>query len=187
MTIYIQHLDTIFAQAVYSMRDPSMVQFFIWVTQLGSSATVIGLMLIAAIIFVYRKKIPEAVGLLVSIAGSAAVVFILKELIAKPRPMYPIPAYIETSYSFPSGHATLAIALYVFLLWTIYDAMPSLWKKLTATSTVVLVLAIGFSRLYLGVHYLSDVVAGYLLGGIFVVVGIKITRKLREQPTSVLN
>ncbi|MCR4280868.1 MAG: phosphatase PAP2 family protein, partial [Candidatus Kaiserbacteria bacterium] len=46
--------------------------------------------------------------------------------------------------------------------------------------------AIGFSRLYLGVHYISDVVAGYLLGGIFVIVGIKISRKLRERPISAL-
>ncbi|MCR4281131.1 MAG: phosphatase PAP2 family protein [Candidatus Kaiserbacteria bacterium] len=186
MTTYVQHLDTIFAQAVYLMRDPSMVQFFIWVTQLGSSSTVIGLALIAVIIFIYRKKIPEAVGLLASVAGSAMAVFILKDLVARPRPMSPLPAYIETSYSFPSGHATLAIALYVFLLWAIYDAMPSLRKKLTVASTVVLVLAIGFSRLYLGVHYLSDVIAGYLLGGIFVVVGIKIATKLRERPTSAL-
>src|SRR3989344_5988783 len=163
-----------------------MVQFFIWVTQLGNSTTVIGLTLTAVIIFVYRKKIPEAAGLIASVAGSAAAVYILKELIARPRPMSSIPAYIETSYSFPSGHATLALALYVFLLWAVYDAMSPLWRKFTAVSVTVLGLAKENSGLYLGFHYLSDIVAGYLLGGIFVVVGIKIAKKLMAPVTSVL-
>ena len=186
MVAFLTNVDTSLGQAFYAVRDPSMVQFFIWVTQLGNSTTVIGLTLTAVIIFVYRKKIPEAAGLIASIAGSAATVYILKEIIARPRPISSIPAYIETSYSFPSGHAALAVALYGFLLWATYDAMPSLWKKLTVTSAGILILAIGYSRLYLGVHYLSDVVAGYLLGGIFVAVGIKITKKLKTPVTSVL-
>jgi membrane-associated phospholipid phosphatase len=136
------------------------------------------------VVFAYRKKWPDAAGLAVSVFGSAGVLFALKELIGRPRPLGPIPAYIETSFSFPSGHATLSIAFFAFLLWTVYGSMSPLWKRSGLISASIIILAIGFSRLYLGVHYLSDVLAGYILGGVFMALGIATVRKLRGRATS---
>ena len=177
-------LDRWLGQALYSVRDPFLVQFFIWISELGNETTIFGIAFIAMIIFAYRKRLPDAIGLAVSVFGSAGVLFVLKELVARARPSGPFPAYIETSFSFPSGHATLSIALYAFLLWAVYDAMPPLWKKMALSSASILILAIGFSRLYLGVHYLSDVLAGYLLGGIFVFLGIAAVKKLKQRVAS---
>lgn len=184
MITSITALDTEIELALYAMRDPSLVQFFIWVTQLGSAYTIFGFTLFAAIILAYRKRWTLIAGLFTSVFGSAAVAFVLKEFIARPRPGDPILTFIETSYSFPSGHATRSIALYVFILWLIYKIFPTGWRYIAAVAVTALVLAIGFSRLYLGVHYPSDVLAGYVLGGIFVLLGIAVAKKLERRITS---
>lgn len=188
MITAISNLDTILEQALYAVRDPSLVKFFMWVTQLGEYTTVIpAITLIVGINLVYRKRWTLAAGLFLSVFGSYPALYIVKKLIARPRPDTYLNAYFENGFSFPSAHAALSVALYGFLLWLIWDSLSPVQKRIKAVAVSVLIIAIGFSRLYLGVHYLSDVLAGYLLGGIFVVVGIKITRKLRERPTSVLN
>lgn len=180
----ISAIDQWLTHALYSARDPFIVQFFIWVSELGNETTIFGLALIAMIFLAYRGRWPEAAGLVVSVCGSAAAAYMLKELVARARPPFPFPAYVETSFSFPSGHAVLSIALYAFLLWAVYEAMPPLWRKMTLSSAAVLIIAVGFSRLYLGVHYLSDVLAGYLLGGIFVLLGTKVAKKLGQRVIS---
>ena len=98
----------------------------------------------------------------------------LKNLISRARP--DLLAYPATGFAFPSGHATRAVAFYGFLLFILWPRLTSMWKKIALIITALIILGIGFSRLYLGVHYLSDVVAGYLIGAFFVWLGIKISR-----------
>jgi membrane-associated phospholipid phosphatase len=83
----------------------------------------------------------------------------------------------ETSYSYASGHATLALAFYG--LWTAYvlqSELPRATRITVAAALVLLILGIGWSRLALGAHYVTDVVGGYLLGGAFLCVGLAIAR-----------
>lgn len=180
----ISRFDLAFEQFLYSVRDHSLAQFFIWVSELGGAVTIAGLTLVALIILAYRKKWPAVYGLVVSVLGSTIVAFILKELVARPRPADPLFAYVETSFSFPSGHATRAVAFFAFLLWITYDLLPLKWRKAATGVVAILILTIGFSRLYLGVHFPSDVIAGYLLGAVFVIVGIKITKRLSRNSSS---
>lgn len=184
MTFLISRLDLAVEQFLYSVRDPSLVQFFIWVSELGSAVTIAGLTLVVLIILAYRKRLPLVYGLVVSVLGSTVVTFILKELVARPRPTDPLFAYIETSSSFPSGHATRAVAFFVFMLWIIWDFLSPMWRRIAASIAAIFVIAIGFSRLYLGLHYPSDVLAGYLVGAIFVILGIKVANKLSRRLNS---
>ncbi|MBU1613162.1 phosphatase PAP2 family protein, partial [Patescibacteria group bacterium] len=107
-----------------------------------------------------------------SVGGSAVCVYILKLLITRPRPTA-IPVYIEDSFSFPSGHATVAVALYGFLLYfCVKNIANKLWRWISITALFLVIFLLGFSRIYLGVHYFSDVIGGFLLGGIWLGVGI---------------
>ena len=183
---FISSFDVYVVQALYAMRAPSLVPFFTWVTELASTTTVIGLTFIIVIILAYRRRWALVAGLCTTIIGSGAVAFILKDIIARPRPSASLFAIVETGFSFPSGHATLSVALYGFILWLVYGTLSPNRRYLMITATTILILAIGFSRLYLGVHYPSDVIAGYLLGGVFVLLGIKVAKYIEKEisPTS---
>ena len=147
------------------MGDFLCVKFFIWVSWLGSAYAILGLTLVVAIILAYRKRWSLVFGLFTSIFGSAVTAYILKEMIARPRPEVAMQAYTaSTLYSFPSIHATLAVAFYVFIMWLIYGTLSATRKYLTIAAISIIILAIGFSRLYLGVHYPSDVAAGAVIG-----------------------
>ncbi|MDO8482175.1 MAG: phosphatase PAP2 family protein [bacterium] len=177
--------DHSFEQALYAVRDPFLAKFFMWISEFGEVWVVLAFTAIVAVVLAYRKRWFLAVGLLASVCGSIAATGILKMIIARPRPDAEIAVYLENTASFPSTHATLSIAFYGFLLWLFHDVLPPRWRKIEVGAVTVIVLAIGFSRLYLGVHYLSDVLAGYILGGIFVMLGIAIVKKLNRRTTSV--
>src|SRR3989344_7276982 len=177
--------DMYIEQALYAMRDPSLIKFFIWVSALVGHYAIFGLTFVVAIILAYRKQWALVAGLFASVFGNAVTAYILKEMIQRPRPPDFLQAYTaSTLYSFPSIHATLSVAFYVFLLWLMYGILPAARKHVTLIAVTILVGAIGFSRLYLGVHYPSDVIAGYIIGGAFVLLGIKIAKKLERKAIS---
>jgi len=185
MTSFVSALDLKFEMFLLSVRDPSLVQFFIWVSEFGNKTTIFGLTLVALIMLAYLKRWPGAFGFTASVFGSAAAGFISKELFARPRPGAPIFAYMESNpYAFPSAHSIFAVAFYTFLLWIIWNYLSPIWRKVATVIVTVLIIAIGFSRLYLGVHYPSDVLAGYLVGAVFVIVGIKVTQTLSRRLNS---
>ena len=93
---------------------------------------------------------------------------VLKALFARPRQHFEHPLLVETSYSFPSGHAMGSLLAYGMLAYFAVLALGSWRSRVGAVFAVaLLVLLIGLSRMYLGVHYLSDVAAGYAAGGVW--------------------
>ena len=100
----------------------------------------------------------------ITVISAATLNFILKNAFARERPDI-LRLINETNYSFPSGHAMNNAALYTMLTILTFKYIKSKPKIITLTTIFVyLVLAIGFSRLYLGVHYAGDVIGGWLLG-----------------------
>lgn len=174
--------DTAAEQALYAIRNPDLVRIFLWFTELASVSFVLGFAAAVIIFLIYRKRWQSALGLAISVLGSGLAVLVLKELVARPRPE--TAAYVEFMSAFPSSHAVLVIAFYGFLLWMVWKDIPPALQKLSAAAFTVFALLIGFSRLYLGVHYPSDVLAGYLLGGLFVLIGIKVVKFLEQKTTS---
>lgn len=164
--------DQWFENVLYGVRSPLLLNVFGWITMLGNSIVVAGIGGVTSILLirsgVYRVY---ALGLVTSLIGAAGTGYVMKMLVARPRPDGLIPSVTETSFSFPSGHATAAVALYGFLAYVLCKRYPS-QKPLIVSGTALIVIAVGFSRLYLGVHFPSDVLAGYLLGGLWLLMGM---------------
>ena len=87
--------------------------------------------------------------------------YILKLIFSRTRPI-DINIITETGYSFPSGHAMISLAIYGFLAYLLWKSDYK-YKKIGVSLLVLLIVLIGISRIYLGVHYTSDVIAGFIV------------------------
>jgi membrane-associated phospholipid phosphatase len=150
-------------------------------TYAGSTIIISGLTFLVLISFYFHKHYNRILPLIITVGGSTVTTYIIKHLFMRPRPLEAM--YIENTSSFPSGHATAAMALYGFLIYTLWKHDKHTFKKPLMIFLALLITLIGISRLYLGVHYLSDVLAGYAIGLIWLFVGIKLQKYLlkREQ------
>ncbi|OGH72209.1 MAG: hypothetical protein A2921_03745 [Candidatus Magasanikbacteria bacterium RIFCSPLOWO2_01_FULL_43_20b] len=156
-----------------------MVEIFFGVTLFGEVVTV-GFFAFLISIFLWRKCLKqEIIAIWMVLIGSALTTYLIKIIIDRPRP---IDAFVfEDTASFPSGHATVAGAFYGFLTYLLWRNFKNTkYRELVIIAGAILVFLIGFSRLYLGVHYLTDVLAGYLVGLLWFFVGIKIDRITRK-------
>jgi undecaprenyl-diphosphatase len=132
------------------------------VTALGYFYIVVPLMVVAIFVFYRRGWWLSAVLLAVSTGGSIVLTTVLKGVFQRARPELFDSGYQASFYSFPSGHATVAVGFYGMLTVILAYRLRGLARWAVAVSGVLVVLLIGFSRLYLGVHYPTDVLAGYL-------------------------
>lgn len=151
----------IYFKSVEHMSD-ILTNILIFITNLGGP---IGVFLICLAIFLI-PKLRNRLGLPVSIAVSTSFVLniILKLIFARERPDI-LRLVTENSYSFPSGHAMVNMALYTVLIIYAYKFIRSKRIKYTLIILMmILVIAIGFTRIYLGVHYAGDIIGGWLLG-----------------------
>ncbi len=165
-------LDTRIENLLFAFRDPMLVKVFLWITLLAKGKIVLCVALLLVVIFILRKKREFVLPLMVTVTGSAMFILLGKVAFHRQRPPG-VAVYAETSFSFPSGHATIAAALYGFAVYCLWRRSATWGKRLNILfAGIFLVAAIGFSRLYLGVHFLSDVLGGYLLGLLWLIVGI---------------
>ena len=112
-----------------------------------------------------------------ALIGTALLNTTLKAVIQRLRPQLPEPWITETGWSFPSGHAMGSLVAYGFLAYLLTQMSPAEFPRRTAVMVLAtLVLLIGFSRIYLGVHYLSDVIGGYAAATVWLTFCILITR-----------
>lgn len=170
-------IDRATAQLLVSFRVPEVLPPFVWITDLGQPPVVGGLLIVGVVLLWVVERNYAIAGLLASSLGAAAFSILGKLAFQRPRPTGAV--LLETSYSFPSGHATIAVAFYGFLGYLLIRSATR-WKLRVnlLLSTLGLVFLIGLSRILLGVHYLSDVWAGYLVGALWLIVGISLTEWL---------
>lgn len=135
------------------------------VTWLGSLAVIVPVAVIAGLFFVLRWHQWWPVALLaVAIAGAVGLYNLVKHLVGRPRPPPAIWIGHFSGASFPSGHATQSVACYVTLALILGAARPGWVKAWLSAVAVLVVLVVGGSRIYLGAHWLTDVLGGYALG-----------------------
>ena len=134
------------------------------VTQLSSVTLMkIAYPLLVGILLVF-KQFRKALFTFVAGVGGLLLIYAMKIFFERPRPPYPI-LYREESFSFPSGHATFSFIFYGTLAYFIWlTDLPKIWKYTVMLFLMLLSLTIGFSRVYLHVHYASDVLGGFCLG-----------------------
>jgi membrane-associated phospholipid phosphatase len=154
--------DVQFSRWLHEHSSSTLVSVFKVLTYAGS-VPVLGLVTVAVALYLLRRgRLDEATLLCVAALGIEIVNPILKLVFHRPRPQL---AYVHLdTYSFPSGHAAGSAAVYALVLYLLARHARPRWQVFAAVGYAVLVAIIGFSRLYLEVHYLSDVLAGLSLG-----------------------
>jgi membrane-associated phospholipid phosphatase len=161
----ILHVDTELANALHANLVPSATAVFMAITMLGNTPVLALVAGAAGTYLIRRRRGHDAALLLMSLVGAQLLTWILNATFERPRPTFDDPVATAHWFSFPSGHALSAIAFYGALAYVFADRFRSSQARLVGFVGVgLLVLAIGFSRLYLGVHYLTDVLAGYSAG-----------------------
>jgi membrane protein DedA with SNARE-associated domain/membrane-associated phospholipid phosphatase len=169
---------------LFVYRNPFLVRVFLWITVLGKLKIVLASAVALTLIFRLWNRIKLIAPLWITIGGSYFFILLGKEALHRPRPAG-FAVYSESFFSFPSGHATIAMALFGFtayFLWMETETWKTRLNILFAAAMAIL--TIGFSRLYLGVHFLSDVLGGYLLGLLWLIIGICISELRLFQPVS---
>ena len=165
-------IDDAILQTINGFSTSVWDTFFVIVTQLGGVIGIITLTLGLLAVLILRHKRRAAFVLALTVGGAALLNLILKLVFERSRPDLWEQLIVETSYSFPSGHAMLSAALGLVVIY-IFWATRYRWPVAVAASLYVLV--IGLSRLYLGVHYPTDIVAGWLVSGAWLVAVVVVT------------
>lgn len=187
-----QETQTIDERVLLSLRNPGDVTDPIgprWVEELGRDFTSLGgvallTMLTAAIAcyLVLERKPGLAVFLAVTVTGGTVLSFYLKSAFSRPRPdLVPHGSYVYTT-SFPSGHSMMAAVAYLTLAVVLARAHSR--KRVKIFFIIVgamLTLAVGVSRVYLGVHWPTDVLAGWTAGGVWAVLCWLLARRLQRR------
>lgn len=173
-------VDVAVAVGLAEARTEPLTKLFSLITALGDVwFCIFAASLICLFLYASKQKrfVPE---LFIISLGSALTVWMMKLFFAMPRPTDPIALMTIDSFSFPSGHAAAAATLYGFLLWMMVGTGKiDRMRTLFAGIFFFIIVLVGFSRLYLGVHYLSDVIAGYIVGFAWVMIGISLARSKR--------
>lgn len=181
MFALVQPLDNQALYALAAARFEPLTTIMKAVTYFGE--WYILLPLSALIIFVLARKgwRIEATELAYSVIGTSIAVVLIKQLAARPRPPVAFRAVAEAGYSFPSWHAAIAVAFWGYLAFLAMRRVRHESGRIAlAIASALLAGIIGFSRLYLGVHYFSDVIGGFCLGAIALTLALRATRASRR-------
>jgi len=174
-------VDTWVLTHVLYFRTPLVTGVMIAFTELGGIAAIIIVSLAVGTYLLSRKRFDYLITYIIAIIGGGLLVAVLKKAVHRMRPVTEFPLISIGGWSFPSGHAMMSVIMYGMITYFVCRDMRS-WKLrgglVTATGFVVFM--IGLSRIYLQVHYLSDVLAGYA-GGMFwlsvCITGLEVYRK----------
>ena len=158
-------------------HTPFVDQFFLAITWLGSLVVLLPCSIVFGIVLVRSGRTREALLLNVGLGVTTLVVHALKLAIKRPRPdIGNLLVAMPTDWSFPSGHAAQAAAVFFALALIALRTFSRSAAGLIVAAGVLSTLAVGYSRVYLQVHYVSDVLAGALVGGCAVMVAAIITQ-----------
>lgn len=161
----ISDLDQKVITAVTSLRTPKLNGIAVDITALGSTTVLILLVSIFSLLLFFQRKNLSAFLLLVTSIGAALLSLLGKVYFERHRPEEALRLVAVDGYSYPSGHSLAGAAVYfsiALLICRIYK--NSFHRSIIFSFFSILTLLIGLSRVYLGVHYLSDIMAGILLG-----------------------
>lgn len=174
--------DRTIISAVQGLESPGLTSVMKFFTFIGSTKFVI-ILSVFLIFFLYMvlKHRLELILFVAAVMGTAIINQLLKQFFHRARPDFH--RLIEIGgYSFPSGHAMSAFTVYVmisFLLWRHISSRAG--RSILLFFSVIMILIIGISRIYLGVHYPSDIIGGYLASGVWVSIAIFFFQYYKEK------
>jgi len=172
--------DSSVRAAVHSFASPALTRLMFAISFMGAGGLAASA-LVAFALFRHFQWRRAAIWLVVTLAGALVLELTLKFAFHRPRPV-PFYGPIPRTYSFPSGHSLVSFCFYGVLAGLLTGRVRSMSARvLIWLIAALLVLSIGLSRIYLGVHYPSDVIAGYLTGTIWAATMVALDRVRRRR------
>lgn len=173
-------------QRIAPIRTAGMVTLFIWITNLAGSPALVAVALATTGLLWAHHRSNLIAPLWLTILGSQLTTITGKYVLVRHRPEFVTEVAVVTP-SFPSGHATSAVAVYGFIAYIVARELTTTRQRFEIIYwTTVLVCLIGFSRMLLGVHYVSDVAAGFLVGSFWLLLGFAVAEHKQPQHHSAL-
>ena len=163
-------------------RAPWLVQAFIWITALGAGPAITGVVVTATALLWSQGRTRVLAPLWITFVGALGTTWAGKYAIGRTRPIF-LDAVTAASPSFPSGHATASTALIGFLAYVIARDLPSSRQRFEVVFWAAVIIGlICFSRIFLSLHYLSDIAAGLIVGAFWLLVGLTAAELNRAAP-----
>jgi undecaprenyl-diphosphatase len=169
----IAHFDTSIIRFVQGMETPWLTSIMKFFTTLGNTKSVIGIALIAFVLLYFAFRYRQQAFLFIIIIGGTVVLnALLKNYFKRERPE--IHRIMNANgFSFPSGHSMIAFSLYTIIVYIAWrNVKTGLSRTLLILFAAFMILMTGISRIYVGVHYPSDVVGGFAASGLWVTFAI---------------
>lgn len=173
LTGYMSNIDSLIYEFIFSFNNSILTDIFKLISFITSTKMIVLYNIITVIVMIIRKSNKL---LLVPIASSISAIVnnLIKVIVARERPGIN-PLVIETTYSFPSGHSMISILFFGTLLY-ILNRDNYKYKRVFNIIIPIYILSVGISRIYLGVHYFSDCITGYLISLIVLILLTNIRR-----------
>ncbi len=175
-------VDRQVADFLHANAIPWLTRIMLAITFLGSVAFLAGASAVAALYLAWQRWWYRLLTLLLAVPGGALLNLLLKHVFHRQRPLFENPLVTLTSYSFPSGH-TMGAALFYGALaaFAVVALRGWRWKTLAVLAASFVVLLVGFSRIYLGAHYLSDVLGAFAAGAAWLTLCLTAVDTLRRR------
>lgn len=171
------NFDTTIADAIHSLHQPWLDTFFTLFTSLGNLEVMLPLSLGILALLLIKKQYRNAAVLTFGVGGAALLNVLLKNLFDRDRPDLWVSLVHETSYSFPSGHAMASCALALCIIAFVWKTK---WRTVVLVCGISFMALIGISRVYVGVHYPTDVLGGWILGGTWVALVVLVSLRVHQ-------
>lgn len=173
-------IDTLILEGLEPLRTAPFIGIFLWITRAGDNSTLLIAAVVTSAHMLVARQYNVLVGLWVTVVGSQTMLWIAKFGFGRARPEFLTEA-TALSPSFPSGHTTGAMAIYGFIAYALArEARTDAERWEIVFWAALLIFLVGFSRFYLHVHYPTDVAAGLLTGGIWLLLGIAVAEWTRR-------
>jgi membrane-associated phospholipid phosphatase len=155
--------DLAFTQRIHANEESALAPVLDIITDMGKSVLIVVVLEIAALLWVWRRWSDLTFWLIV-IVGGFVLNLVLRQILQGPRPYLEDITLIQQNTGFPSGHAMMSLITYGLLAYGLRGRLSQRRWLLVCSTLVLLVLLIGYSRMFFGFHYFSDVVGGYAAG-----------------------
>ena len=162
----VSRVDLLTIQELRDVSLPALTGYVYALTDLGGTQVILALGAFAVFGLAALRQWRGAVAVALSVAATQVLVAVLKHAVERQRPPARDALTHADGFSFPSGHAAAAMALYALLAWLAVRHLQGTARVIVVMAGAVVVGAIGLSRVYLGVHYPTDVMAGWLVGAV---------------------
>lgn len=177
----IVRIDLTLANALHDAATPTGIELMRAYTFLGGGIALAVIGVVVALYFVTGRNRVLAIGWVVAVLGGNLLNHALKGVFERPRPSFAEPIAVSAGWSFPSGHSMGTFVTIGMLAYLVFIGLrSSSLRILVVAAAMVWIVLMGFSRMYLGAHYLSDVLAGFAAGTVWLagcISGVEIARR----------